>query len=100
MPMDKYLKALEGKVFKCIPIFETDRDTLNNYIQSLLIEMEGAVNRFPPLGLIDGYVDIQNTLSFFYGSNQYSHSVLRKEILKCMSILNKINQKNGGVNTD
>ncbi len=95
MPMEKFLRDLEGKVFKSIPIFETDRNTLNDYLNSLLVEMEGAKIRFPLLSSMNGYDDILNTIAYFASRRAYGHSKLKTEIFKCLSILNKLNQLGG-----
>lgn len=78
--------------YKILPLKESNSDTLQSYLESYLIALKG----FEPFKELipeePRIIDMITIMEFFKEGN-YSTEVCRKEVFKCIRILNAINKK-------
>lgn len=88
----RYFEFLISKTYKILPLKEEGSETLKSYLESYLRELIG--NRTLVLALVNEprFVTVLNTLQFLI-SEEYSVSVCKKEVFKCIRILEDINKK-------
>lgn len=87
-----YFKFLINKTYKILPLREENSSTLKSYLESYLRELIG--NKALVSSLVDEpkFITVLNTLQFLI-SEEYSVSVCKKEVFKCIRILEEINSK-------
>ena len=88
MNIDTFLHSLVPKLFKCVPLKQENQLTLT-YLNSLMIEFNGATETFPMLKANSRFITIINTINYFR-FNDIPFSILRKEIFKCISEVEKL----------
>lgn len=86
--LNNYLTKLVNKVFKILPLREENPEYEKKYLNSLLIELRGAVSTFNSDGdfmsiifSLEGIRDVQD------------YNVVRSEIFKCIDKINKLEVK-------
>lgn len=94
-----FLRSLTGKIYKLIPMRD-DMESgvevfLDKYLDSLLIELMGAMETYPDLGSDNQYISIVNTAQYM-AHHQISHSVWRRESFKMLNTLEHVASKFGG----
>lgn len=89
---DNYLKFLVSKFFKILPIYETEKDTLEEYLSSLLIELSGNKSLIVELKNDPNFLSLLGTIQYLI-SEEYSHAVCKKEVFKCIKIVEKLQEK-------
>ena len=69
MTLTTFISSLSKKIYKVLPLFEDARCGqqvhLNEYIDSLLIELRGALDTFPEINESEMYISIINTMYYF-----------------------------------
>lgn len=88
----KYFEFLINKTYKILPMKEENSETLKSYLESYQVELIG--NKQLVKLLIDEpqFITVLNTMQFLIDSD-YSIETCKKEVFKCIRILNKINKK-------
>lgn len=94
---DKYLKSLISKTFKILYIKEQQPETLYNYVDSLRIELIGAQQSFSELQESPRFQSIINIINYFCSNTELEHKIVKREVFKCIDLINKI-QSDGGDN--
>lgn len=79
-----YLSRLIGKVFKTLPLFEIDNKLPIVYVNDLIYDIHSANDLFDGI-LIEILVKI-NSLKL----KNINHRIVKKDILECTNILNKM----------
>lgn len=87
-----YFKFLINKTYKILPLKEENSDTLTSYLESYLRELIGNKDLITILINEPKFITVLNTMQFLISEN-YSVKVCRKEIFKCIHILEEINKK-------
>lgn len=90
-----YLNFLIGRFYKILPISEKEPETLRNYLESLLIELQGNQQLIEKIKCDAQFLSLLGTVQFFI-SNDFTHKVLKRETFKCISITKKLLDKYGG----
>lgn len=88
-----YLKALEGRIFKILPLLEKNNIGVEKYICSLLFELNGLSHVIEKIEKEHYYIILFATLEEIYSevvSGDYDLSFLRSEILKSVAIVHKL----------
>ena len=87
-----YLNHLVNRIYKILPLKESNSPTLDSYLQSLELELKG----FKPFNTIiknDPIVlSVFNILEFIKNED-CPHDVYKKEVFRCINIIQKINKK-------
>lgn len=78
-----YLKGLVGKFYKILPLKESADISLDKYLNSLHIELIGALNTFPELSTENKYISLLNTINYFI-TNPYDKMICKREVFKCI----------------
>lgn len=87
-----YFEFLINKTYKILPLKEEKSETLKSYLESLLRELLG--NRELVSVLVDEprFITVLNTMQYLI-SEEYTIKVCKREVFKCISILEEINSK-------
>lgn len=88
----RYFEFLINKTYKILPLKEEKSDTLKSYLESYLRELIGNKNLIPLLVDEPKFVTVLNTMQFLI-SEDYSDKVCKKEVFKCIRILEEIKDK-------
>ncbi len=90
-----YLNSLVGKIYKMLPMMEDGDITVNKYISSFVHELCG-------LAMIMGQCEHEKRMlltivctlePFICNQDCFSHDVYKREIFKCIDLVNKIIEK-------
>ena len=84
-----FLDSLTNKIFKILPLKEQNNYFLFSYLNSLQIELIGALITFPKLKNSSNYLSIINTVNFL-DDNTFSNQQCKREVFK---IINETLQK-------
>lgn len=88
----RYFEFLISKTYKILPLKEEGSATLKAYLESYLRELIGNKNLVSVLVDEPKFISVLNTMQFLI-SEEYSVSVCKKEVFKCIRILEDINNK-------
>jgi len=92
--MYKYFSLLIGKTFKILPLKEESANTLKSYINSYLVEIIGNKHLNPVLfDENPQLISVLTTVSFL-ANEDYDVSTCKKEVFKCIRILEDVRDKN------
>ena len=88
----RYFKFLIDKTYKILPLKEENSETLNEYLESYLCELIGNKDLVPILVNEPKFITVLNTLEYLI-SEEYSVKTCKREVFKCIHILEEINTK-------
>lgn len=95
---ESYIKSLIPKTFKILYIKEKQPETLYEYVDSLRVELIGSQKSFQELRTDVNFQSLINIINYFC-DNELEHRKVRREVFKCIDLINKIdNQQRGGTN--
>lgn len=86
----EYFNRLIAKVYKVLPICEKSFNTKDQYLDSLIHELLGAMQAMNDVFRRAEFMSIINTLLFLKTQESFFPSVYRPEIFKCINIIKKI----------
>lgn len=93
-----FLKSLTGKIFKILPLKEKSDSGiavhLEEYLESLLIEIIGACETFQELNNSSDFLTIVNTMQYL-SQNEISGRVCKREVFKMIGLIEKIKKQEG-----
>lgn len=84
-----YAERLTGKVYKILPICETNIETREAYMDSLIIELKGSFETLDDKFDRTEYMTVINTLIELM-NEEYDPVIYRREIFKCIRIIRKV----------
>ena len=87
-----YFNFLINKTYKILPLKEENSTTLKSYLESFQRELIGNKNLVELLVNEPRFVTVLNTIQFLI-SEDYSSVICRKEVFKCIHILENIQKK-------
>lgn len=87
-----YFEFLINKTYKILPLKEENSKTLKSYLESLLRELLGNKELVIILIGEPRFITVLNTMQFLI-SEEYTVKVCKKEVFKCIRILEEINSK-------
>lgn len=87
-----YFEFLINKTYKILPLKEEKSKTLKSYLESLLRELLGNKELVNILVGEPQFITVLNTMQFLI-SEEYTVKVCKKEVFKCIRILEEINSK-------
>lgn len=96
---EPFLDSLTGKIYKLIPMRD-DKESgievfLDKYLNSLTIEMIGAMDTYPDLSYDEQYISIVNTVQYM-AHHSIDHAVWRREAFKMLNTLSRVRSRFGG----
>ena len=87
-----YLNFLIGRVYKILPISESEPETLKSYLDSLILELTGSKDLILKLKKDASFLSLIATLQAL-SENQYSHNEIKREVFKSINIIKKLINK-------
>lgn len=88
----RYFEFLINKTYKILPLKEENSDTLKSYLESYQRELIGNMDLVPLLVKEPKFITVLNTIQYLI-SEEYSDKVCKREVFKCIRILEEINEK-------
>lgn len=88
----RYFEFLINKTYKILPLKEENSDTLKSYLESYLRELIGNKDLVSVLVDEPKFITVLNTMQFLI-AEEYSDKVCKREVFKCIHILEEINEK-------
>lgn len=88
----RYFEFLINKTYKILPLKEEKSDTLKSYLESYQRELIGNMDLVPILVDEPKFITVLNTMQFLI-SEEYSDKICKREVFKCIRILEEINEK-------
>lgn len=88
----RYFEFLINKTYKILPLKEEKSDTLKSYLESYQRELIGNKDLVSILVDEPKFVTVLNTMQFLI-SEEYSDKICKREVFKCIRILEEINEK-------
>ncbi|MDF2588221.1 MAG: hypothetical protein K0S41_2062 [Anaerocolumna sp.] len=88
----RYFDFLIDKTYKILPLKEENSSTLKSYLESYQRELIGNKELINLLKNEPQFISVLNTMQYLI-DEEYSTSVCRKEVFKCIRILKDINEK-------
>jgi len=73
----------------------TRLNTLKIHLESLKIELLGSQGLVSKIKTDAQFIRLLTTIQFFISENNIEHCVLRREVFKCISIIEKLQKKYG-----
>lgn len=87
-----YFEFLINKTYKILPLKEEKSETLKSYLESLLRELLGNKELVSLLVDEPRFITVLNTMQYLI-SEEYTIKICKKEVFKCIIILEEINSK-------
>ncbi len=88
----RYFEFLINKTYKILTLKEEGSDTLKSYLESYLRELVGNKDLIRILVDEPQFITILNTMEFLI-SEEYTTKICKKEVFKCIHLLESINEK-------
>jgi len=87
--VNDFLGNIIGNIYKVLPLKEEENSYLPEYLDSLLVQLKGALITYPGLSSNVRYITIINSIQYFC-SNDFSIKQCKREVFKCIENINKI----------
>lgn len=87
-----YLNFLISKVYKILPIVETEPETIRDYLDSLILELKGSQQLMTKIKHDAKFISLLSTLQYF-ADNPCTHKVYKREVFKCIKIIQGLQDK-------
>lgn len=84
-----YVQRLIGKIYKILPICETNPSTKQAYIESLMRELHGSLYTISNAYYRVQCITVLNTLMYLSVAD-YDADIYRSEVFKCLHIIESI----------
>lgn len=94
--MEKYFGNLVNKIFKILPILETEESSIKTYLESLQIELEGCREMVVLLNEDPMYISLLSTLTWLnnhIGDEACQFKTIRREVFNAISICKKLERQ-------
>lgn len=89
-----YLTSLRGKIFKILPMKEQMNEGKDNhleqYMENILQNMEGALVLYPELATEPKILDVQATISYLYNNPNDAMTKWRSSVLRCVRLVQNV----------
>lgn len=90
--LEVYLQKLVGRIFKILPMREEECETLQVYLNSLMIELIGNRDLICELKYEPDFLTLLGTLEYFVNNRDEVH-VYKREIFKMIEIIKDLKRK-------
>lgn len=91
-----YFAKLVNLIFKILPMRESEEESLDVYMESLLCELTGFQELFPAVGYDAGMVSIMTIIQFLKDTPDCGIAVVRREVFHAISICNQLRDRYAG----
>ena len=86
----KYLKSLVNRFFKILPLKEEGEDTLQEYMESLLMELLGFRKLSQAVENDNDFVTLVSILQYLVDNPDVEIRRVKREVFRAISICNKL----------
>ncbi|WP_143322784.1 hypothetical protein [Clostridium sp. HBUAS56010] len=86
---NKYFKYLIDKTYKILPMKEENSETLKSYLESYQRELVGNKRLVSDLVDEPRFISVLNIIQYLI-SEDYNTKICRKEVFRCINILEEI----------
>lgn len=90
--LQTHLDGLINKLFKIIPLKESNDKNIDIYIDSLCVDLLGSSFTFKELLKNQNYITIVNTVEYL-SEYDYSFEKCKREVFKCISLIEKVKKE-------
>ena len=87
--MKEFLTSMIGSIFKILPLYDENNVGLQSHIDSVAIQLIGAMDTFQELKTTQKYIPVINSINFLR-KNEYTKRQCKREVLRCTNILEKM----------
>ena len=87
-----FLKKIKNDIFKILPLKEESNSGLSDYIDSVSVQLNGAIHTYPFLSEDTDYLTVINVINYLK-NNDFSTKQCKREVFKCLDVLTKIADK-------
>lgn len=87
-----FLKKIKNDIFKILPLKEESNSGLSDYIDSVSVQLNGAIHTYPFLSEDIDYLTVINVINYLK-NNDFSTKQCKREVFKCLDVLTKIADK-------
>ncbi len=84
--MKEFLASMIGNIFKILPLYDENNIGIQSHIDSVAIQLIGAMDTFQDLKTNQKYISIINSINFLR-KNDYTKKQCKREVLRCTNIL-------------
>lgn len=77
-----YMSALIGRVYKILPLWEEQSDTVGKYIHSLQLELLGLKNLSKDVSTDPTLLSVISTLQYFLDHPETGTDVVKREVFR------------------
>ena len=88
--MQKYMRGLVDRFFKILPLWEDKEESLPEYLDSLLLELEGFNGLMYALHDDRDFVTLLAILRYFIDYPETNTHTVKREVFRAISICNKL----------
>lgn len=88
--MRKYMRGLVDRFFKILPLWEDNEESLSEYLDSLLLELEGFNGLMYALHDDRDFVTLLAILRYFIDYPETNTHTVKREVFRAISICNKL----------
>ncbi len=90
--ISKFLNGLVGAIYKILPLKEDENSYLSDYLDSLVVQLKGALETYPELASNVRYISVINSIQYFR-KNDYTVKQCKREVFKCIKDIEKIQKE-------
>jgi hypothetical protein len=87
-----FLNSMIGAVYKVLALNDDNDLYLNEYMDSLCIQLLGGLETFPILKASQKYISVINIIQYLR-TNEFDKKTCKREILKGTNILEKLSKQ-------
>lgn len=87
--MKEFLKSMINSIFKILPLYEEHNKGLLLHIDSITIQLIGALDTYDKLKTNLKYISVINSMNYLR-KNDFTRVQCKREVLRCTNILKKI----------
>lgn len=90
--INDFLENIIGGIYKILPLKEESNPYLAEYLDSFLIQLNGAIKTYPTLSSNSKYIAVVNTIQYFC-YNDFTEKQCKREVFKCIENIKKIQKE-------
>ena len=89
----RYMNALVGRIFKILPLWEEESETVGEYIQSLQRELVGLYNFEPAIQDDELFLSIIATLQYLIDNPACKVGTVKQEVFRTIKVCNLLRDR-------
>lgn len=86
----KYMRGLVDRLFKILPLWETNEESLPVYLDSLLIELHGFNGLMRCINDDQDFVTLLAILQYLIDHPETETYIVKREVFRAISVCNKL----------